>query len=207
MRWKTQAPAPQAADAGQDSAEDADAEDLADIDRVLAGDAHAYAALVGRHGPAIARQMRHYSADPLVIEELANDVFVEAYFGLAGFRRLAPFRHWLARIATRTGYRHWKSLELRKREVPFDETDGRAADAPVDPETATDIVYELLSELPDNDRIVLTLMYLEDCGHREIAERMGWNAAAVAMRVLRAKRRLRKIGQSEKWRERLAWIS
>lgn len=186
----------------------ADAEDLECIDAVLAGDRAAYAPLVGRHGPAIAKQMRHYSADPLVIEELTNDVFVEAYLGLAGFRRTAPFRHWLARIATRAGYKHWRSLARRKREVPLEEAGEHAAgeNPPDSPEEATRIVYELLAELPDDDRIVLTLMYLEDCGYREIGERMGWNPAAVGMRILRAKRKLRKIGQGEKWRERLAWI-
>ena len=188
--------------------EDADTEDLADIDRVLAGDSNAYTPLVKRHGPAIAKQMRYYSADPRVVKELADDVFVEAYLGLAGFRRLAPFRHWLARIASRTGYKYWKSLDQRKKEVSLDQMGEPAAreDEPGATESATGIVYELLAELPDDDRIVLTLMYLEDCGHREIAERMGWNTAVVAMRVLRAKRKLRKIGKSEKWRERLAWI-
>lgn len=208
MRPRVQAAVPQNGETGHDNMEDADAEDLANIDKVLAGDSHAFTPLVLRHGPALAKQMRHYSADPRVVEELTNDVFVEAYLGLAGFRRLAPFRHWLARIATRTGYRHWKNLEQRKKEVPLDEAAdqlSRSGEPPA-PEAATGIVYELLAELPDDDRLVLTLMYLEECRHREIAVRMGWNPAVVAMRVLRAKRRLKKIARSEKWKERLAWI-
>ena len=191
----------------RDDTEDANADDLADIDKVLAGDRHAFTPLVMRHGPAIAKQMRHYSDDPRAIDELTNDVFVEAYLGLAGFRRLAPFRHWLARIATRTGYKHWKSLDRSRKQIPLDEVAEHAApEEECTPESAANMVYDLLAELPDDDRLVLTLMYLEDCGHREIAARMGWNPAVVAMRVLRAKRKLRKIGKSEKWRQRLAWI-
>ncbi|MCD8349339.1 MAG: sigma-70 family RNA polymerase sigma factor [Planctomycetaceae bacterium] len=187
----------------------ADALDARDIARVLAGDTHAFSPLVERHGSAIAKQMRHYSDDPLVIEELTSDVFVEAYLGLAGFKGLSPFRHWLARIASRTGYKYWKRRDKQKREVPLtalDESRSESVNGQPDPETVTALVYELLAELSDEDRLVLTLMFLENCSHREIAKRMGWSTAIVAMRVVRAKRKLRKIGQQETWKERLSWI-
>ncbi|MCD8138298.1 MAG: RNA polymerase sigma factor [Planctomycetaceae bacterium] len=189
--------------------DEADALDRQDIARVLAGDSRAFSPLVERHGGAIAKQMRHYSDDPLVIDELTSDVFVEAYLGLAGFKGVSPFRHWLARIASRTGYKYWKRRDRQKRHVPLTALDGQgtvpAGDRP-DPEAVTALVYDLLAELPDEDRLVLTLMFLEGCSHREIAARMGWSAAIVAMRVHRAKRKLRKIGGQDTWKERLSWI-
>ncbi len=44
---------------------------------------------VERHGAAVQKQMRNFARDPALAEELAQDVFVEAYLGLAKFRRFA----------------------------------------------------------------------------------------------------------------------
>ena len=52
--------------------------------------------------------MRWFSRQPAVAEEMVQDVFVEAYLSLRGFRGSAPFAHWLQKIATRVGYRYWK---------------------------------------------------------------------------------------------------
>lgn len=188
---------------------DADEEDLRDIEAVLSGDADAYARLVERHSPNVQRQMRNFSRDPGQSEELAHDVFVEAYLSLANFRGDAPFRHWLARIATLTGYKHWKTRDKRKKEVSLSETPDlvEAKPEPGDPTEAASLLHEMLATLPDEDRLVLTLMYLERCEQNEIADRMGWTRVAVAVRIYRAKKKLKKLGESEPWKGRLEWIT
>ena len=72
---------------------------------VLRGDGDAFARIINRHQAKIADQMRRFSRDPLVIEELVHEVFVEAYTSLKSFRSYAPFVHWLRKIAVRVGYR------------------------------------------------------------------------------------------------------
>ncbi len=186
-----------------------DEEDKADVDAALNGDEDAYARIVERHNVAIQKQMRNFCRDPGMAEELTQDVFVEAYLGLAKFRGDAPFRHWLARIATLTGYKYWKKRDKEKKKVPLSETMEPAAPEPAkagDPEAAAGILYDLLATLSADDRMVMTLMYLENLGQDEIAGRMGWTRVMVAVRIYRAKQRLKKLGEKEPWKGRLEWM-
>lgn len=183
--------------------------DLADVAAVLDGDEEAYAGIVERHNVAIQKQMRNFSRDPAVVEELAQDVFVEAYVGLAKFRGDAPLRHWLARIATLTGYKYWKKRDRDKKTVPLAEGMEPAAQEPTaagNPEEAAKILFDLLETLSPDDRLAMTLMYLESLSQDEIASRMGWTRVMVAVRIYRAKQRLKKLGEKEPWKGRLQWM-
>ena len=189
---------------------DADAQDLVDIEAVLSGDAEIFERLVRRHGEAVQKQMRNFTRDPLQAEELGQDVFVEAYLSIANFRGEAPFRHWLARIATLIGYKFWKNRDRAKRNVQLSEIGEPAEAAETEteknPEEAARILFDLLATLPDDDRLAMTLMYLERLSQDEIAGRMGWTRVTVAVRLYRARRRLKKLGETEPWKGRLAWI-
>ena len=179
--------------------------DRCDIAAARTGDGAAFARLVGRHQPAVARLLWRFARDPARLEELVQDVFVEAYYGLDGYRGDAPLARWLARIATRVGYRSWK-----KRSRPAASLDGIDIAAPaadIDPSAAGALAHALLARLPPAERLVLTLMYFDGCNTEEIAGRMGWSRAMVKMRAYRARRRLRKIAGREHLLERLGWTS
>lgn len=187
-----------------------DEDDFKIVRRVLSGDRDAFALLVQRHGQAIHQQMRNYSRDLRTCEELAQDVFVEAFLNLDKFRGEAPFRNWLSRIATITGYKYWKRRKKKRMEVEFsEERDWTAPEStPVEknPDAAKRLVYDILAVLPHEYRLVLTLSYLENCSHDEIARRLGWRKSMVAMRIFRAKGKLRKIARNEPWKGTIQWI-
>jgi len=174
-----------------------DESDRNDIAASLQGDGAAYARLVRRHEAAVTRQMAHYTRNPAELRELVQEVFVEAYRALPGYRPQAPFAHWLSRISSRAGYRHWKTLRReRERTVPLEEWHERTLAAPVEnrtPSEAAELLYRLLERLPAKDRLVLTLMYFEECDVRAIAERMGWSQTLVKVRAFRARRRLKSM--------------
>ena len=74
-------------------------EDLADVDRVLAGDAQAFEGIVRRwQGPLINMAWR-YCRDRARAEDLAQDAFLRAWRGLAGWRREGSFSTWLFALA------------------------------------------------------------------------------------------------------------
>jgi RNA polymerase sigma-70 factor (ECF subfamily) len=191
-----------------DSMVDLDKQDLEDVAMVLAGGTDAFSRLVERHGETVARQMRNFSPNSAVIDELTHDAFVEAYLNLANYRRDAPFRHWIARIATITGYRHWKSRDRLKKQFAFDEEQDRPLEKPTpgNPEAAGELLFELFAELPDSDRLILTLMYIDKIDQKEIARRLHCSKTAAAVRIHRAKQRLKKLGREEKWRRRVQWM-
>jgi RNA polymerase sigma-70 factor (ECF subfamily) len=175
--------------------------EIDDIRRSRKGDSDAYRRLVERHQGHISKIMWRFSRDVRVHEELVQDVFVEAYMSLAGYRQKAPFEHWLARIATRVGYRYWKKKARRRETETFtlEEWD-RLPDEPVeqmDPSEAAALVHRLLAQLRPRDRLVLTLRYLEGCDVAETAQRTGWTKSMVKVQTLRAKKRLEDLMAGE----------
>jgi len=168
--------------------------DRRDIAASLNGDGEAYSQLVQRYQGQVAAQMWRFTRDLVVLEELVQDVFVDAYFSLKGFRGQAPFLHWLRRVATRVGYRYWKSrVRQRNREEALTEGLLKLATAP---EAATsceagEAAYGLLARLAPPDRLVMTLFYLEECDTNEIAARTGWNRTLVKVRLHRARKKLK----------------
>jgi len=180
--------------------------DLSDIAAARTGDEAAFARLVSRHQSAVTAILWRFTREPARLEELVQDVFVEAYFGLDGYRGEAPLGHWLARLATRAGYRSWKKSP-RLAPVPLEGIDPAASAEDADPTAAGALVHALLERLPPAERLVLTLIYFDECSVQDVADRMGWSRAMVKMRAYRARRRLKTIAGRERLLEKLGWTS
>jgi len=184
--------------------------DWSDVTASVQGDDEAYGRLVRRYEKPITGLLWRFTRDPAQCEELVQQVFVEAYFSLKTYRGDAPLLHWLRRIATRTGYRFWREKAREPQEMPLPEFDvleqiEASQDDAIDPAEAATVLQALLGRLPPDDRLVLTLMYFEDCGTLEIAERMGWSRAKVKTQALRARRKMKEIAEREHLLERLGW--
>ena len=174
-------------------------EDSNDIRLARQGDSDAYRRLVERYQNHVARILWRFSRDRLVHEELVQDVFVEAYLSLNGYRGKAPFGHWLARISTRVGYRYWKEKARQKATEAFSlEGWDQAADDEkepegLDPEKAAGLLHRLMEQLPPRDRLVLVLRYFEGCDVAETARRTGWTRTMVKVQALRARNKLKRL--------------
>ena len=169
-------------------------QDRRDIEHSLTGVEEAFARLVARYQAPIARQMWRYSREVGVVEELVQEVFVEAYVSLGKFQGRAPFLHWLRKIAARVGYRHWrqKAREQRRREALAGHVQGPPpSPQAASPSEAGEYVQGLLAHLPPEDRLVLTLHYFEQCDTNEIAQLMGWGRSRVKVRMYRARQKLK----------------
>jgi RNA polymerase sigma-70 factor (ECF subfamily) len=175
-----------------------DPADKSDIQASLGGDGSAYARLVSRHQQDISRLLWRFTRDPHTHEELVQDAFVEAYMSLSSYRGKAPFASWLRTLATRVGYRFWKqqARERKHGTVPLQDWDQESS-GPTDEATAAadaaGTVHNLLQELGLRDRLVLTLMYLEDHSVDEIASLTGWSRTMVKVQAYRARKRLKRL--------------
>ncbi len=170
-------------------------EDLADVHQTLSGDGGAYERIVRRHQGAIGAYMWRFTRDRRAWEELVQDVFVEAYLSLKSYEGRAPLVHWLKRLATRVGYRHWTKRRTRREEPLPTEADQMPAEASgaEAARCAAELVHFLLAKLSPRDRLVLTLAHLEECSVKETAELTGWSLSMVKVQTHRARRRLAKI--------------
>ncbi len=159
------------------------------------GDENAYARLMGGYEAQIFAHMWRFTRDRRVLDELVQDVLVEVYLSLANYRESAPFLHWVRRIATRVGYRHWKlenrarqRRELLAREWRCPEMVERQP-----PSEAGEALFHMLERLAPRDRLVLTLYYFEKCGTKEISARTGWSVVLVRVQMHRACRKLKRM--------------
>lgn len=171
-----------------------DAADLRDVRASLSGDEDAYARLVRRHQQAITARMWKFTRDRQALDELVHEVFVQAFFSLAGYRGTGPFPAWLDRIATRVGYAFWRTQRRAKRTVPLEDHDQAApADDAGDVTPPARALRGVLESLAPRDRLVLTLMYWEDFSVAEIARHTGWTQGMVKVQAHRARRRLKRL--------------
>ena len=181
------------------------AEDLQIVERVLQGEVDRFEELVARYQQHVARIVnRHVPPDRM--EEVAHDVFVRAYMGLAGYSTTVPFEHWLSGIAVRACYDFWRAAKRDATPVSAltEEHDAwiervLAADSEaqfqeeVGRREARDVLQWALSRLSPENRLVLTLVHLEGHSVREAARLLGWSAVNVKVRAYRARQALRQI--------------
>jgi RNA polymerase sigma-70 factor, ECF subfamily len=169
-------------------------EDARDIQAAATGDGEAYARLIARHQPHVAKRMLRFTRNPAQIEELTHDVFVETYFSLKRYRGDAPFEHWLQRITTRIGYRFWKQDRRNRKRQGLLESHAREASPPAtSSDDATDTLDRILSQLPPRDRLVITLLHLEEKSVEETARLTGWSKVMVKVQAHRARAKLRRL--------------
>ncbi|MEN6386881.1 MAG: RNA polymerase sigma factor [Phycisphaerales bacterium] len=184
--------------------------DLKDVLASAAGDGEAYRRVVKTYEQQIGRLMWRFTRDKGECETLVQDVFVEAFFSLKSYKGKGPFSHWLNKIATRVGYRFWKQQERARIVIAVEDFEGidvgDSQQDQIDPTEAAAALHKLLAKMQTEDRLVLTLMYFEDCSIEEIARRVGWTRAGTKMRAMRARGKLKKIAEKEKFSERFEWI-
>jgi RNA polymerase sigma-70 factor, ECF subfamily len=171
-----------------------DGSDLQDIQASLRGDGQAYARLVARYQQEIATQMWRFTHDRGKLEELVHDVFVEAYLSLRSFRGSSPLLHWLRRIATRVGYRYWRNQKRQQAHQvvlqDWDEVVGQQ-DRTLEQQQASELLERLMGQLSPADRLVLTLLHLEELSVAQVAAQTGWSQVGVKVRAHRARKKLK----------------
>lgn len=176
-------------------ASDVGIDDWPDIRASVGGNGEAFERIVRRYQDPIGAYLWRFTRDHLQWEELLQDVFVEAYLSLSRYSGRAPLLHWLKRIATRVGYRYWKSQRRRQDEVSL----SSVIEASIMMSTsesaqhAAELVHQLLAHLGPRDRLIMTLSYLEGCSVKEIARLTGWTETMVKVQAHRARKRLAKI--------------
>jgi RNA polymerase sigma-70 factor, ECF subfamily len=162
-------------------------DDTALVDRARTGDRDAFGSLYGLyarmvHGILMARVPR------MEVDDLVQDVFIQAMSRVASLRDSAAFGGWLATIARNRAY-DWHRQTTETAEIPEHLAGGSRPDQQV---TA---VLDAIRELPDAYRETLTLRLLEGMTGPEIAARTGLTPDSVRVNLHRGMKQLReKLG-------------
>ena len=169
-------------------------EDYYEVIKVKEGDNSAFDILMFRHQETIAKQMRRFSTNLDIIEELTQTVFVNAYKSIDNYEPRAPFLHWLRTIASRVGYNYWRTESKKPKTVQLEDWDQRPEDKVSErAHDTSEVLNMVLSKIPLKERQVLCMMYLDKMSVKEVAETMEWTVAMVKMRSYRSRKKLRKL--------------
>ena len=136
-------------------------------------------------------------------EDLSQETFVRAFQAMGNFQRRSAFHTWLYRILLNVAHDHFrkKAKEPGGPNVELAVEAGKAQNARTtglndDPPQAAvereerEMLRAALRELPENQRVALSLVYLEGMSCREVAEAMDSREGTVYWWVHEAKRRL-----------------
>ena len=159
------------------------------IQATLAGDDGAFATLVGRYRHRIFGIAGRFTRNDHELDDVCQEIFIKVYRRLSSYRADAPFEHWLSRIAVRACY---DLLRRRRLDEPLVDIDIAIEDN-IAPARAKELLDWALARLPAADRLVITLLELEEQPVCVIAELTGWSESNVKVRAFRARQRLKSI--------------
>jgi RNA polymerase sigma-70 factor, ECF subfamily len=175
------------------------------LQHIRHGEIDRYADLISRYQRHVIRIVSRRVPEDRT-EEIAHDVFVRAYVGLAQFSGSVSFEHWLAGIAVRTCYDFWRGR--KREELPvsaltndhhrwIEQTLAAQSEEQfhnqVRRREATEVLEWALGQLSPENRAVVTLVHLDGHSVREAAQLLGWSVVNVKVRAHRARQILRTL--------------
>lgn len=160
-----------------------------------AGDKEAVSQLYERYVDRIYRYVA-YRVPVEDAEDIAAEVFMKMVEGLPNFEYTgAPFEAWLYRIASA----RIADFHRDRARKPTDEMDEGLSDGKPQPEEILldaqekHDVRSALKQLDEDDQEILILRFVERKSHKEVAEILGKNEAAVRTAQHRALKKLAKL--------------
>jgi RNA polymerase sigma-70 factor (ECF subfamily) len=165
-----------------------------------AGDRDAFGELVVLHADQVFGALRRFGLDPSDADEVAQDVFLRAWRGLARFEERARLSTWLYRIAFNEAQRRLARRPPPRVESRPDRDDPAAAlpeGAHLGPEAqALDHEFQqtlerALTQLPHEWRAAVVLRDIEGLSTEEAAHVIGVRQAAFKSRLHRGRMQLR----------------
>lgn len=163
--------------------------------RITSGDAAAFACLVRRHTDRFYRAAYRVVLNREDAEDIVQEAFCKLWNGKARWKedKGAQFTTWFYRIVMNQSLDHVSS-KGRRREGALPETLASAtpsAEQQLMADAVGDELADAMANLPERQRVAVTLFYLEELSQRETADIMDITPKAVESLLGRAKQFLR----------------
>jgi len=164
--------------------------------RCQGGEREAFDALVSRWHPRLRRLARRLTGDRDAASDLVQDAWVAIVRGLRRLDDPTRFRVWAYRIVTNKcadwiRRRHVRRDAARNLQVAAADRDDNRGKSVVDETDEVNQLYIALRQLPDDQRAILSLHYLDGLGVSEIAAVFDLPTGTIKSRLYNARARLR----------------
>ncbi|MCB9596510.1 MAG: RNA polymerase sigma factor [Sandaracinaceae bacterium] len=161
----------------------------------VAGDHAAFRELFTRYAPMLMRlTVRHLRSDELA-REVVQQTFFQVHAARNDFHQDRKLRPWVFTIAMNLVREHYRK-QKRRSETGLDEAREPAVQGergPIEQRQRVELLRAALERLPDTQREVVELHWLEERPFAEVAEIVGSTEGAVRVRAHRAYKRLKEL--------------
>lgn len=163
------------------------------------GDLRAFEELVKLYQRRIVANCRHITRNPNDAEDLAQEVFVKAFFGMGRFEGRSSVRHWLQTIKVnhclnhlkkQAGKQHLDIEDESLREEPQLSTPA-VAEKQAEAGSERRVIQRVLDTMSETLRVPLVLRDMDELSYEEIAQALGIGLSAVKMRIKRGREEFR----------------
>ncbi|MFT5286915.1 MAG: RNA polymerase sigma-70 factor (ECF subfamily) [Planctomycetota bacterium] len=180
--------------------EPAPVHDLTLVSEVLEGNQLSFQLLVERYQDKLFSIVRHYTRNPVEVEDIVQEALLKVYKRLDSFQQQSSFSTWLYRVTVNTALDFLKRCgrnPVRAVEDPeVVVSEGAqpriaAPDAGMEQEEIARITHEVLLELPEIFHKVIVMREFEGLAYQEIADILGISIGTVESRLFRARARFK----------------
>ena len=174
--------------------------DLILVRRAKRGDYKAFDLLVLKYQSRIIGISMKFVKDIHIAEDIAQESFIKAFKSLISFREESAFYTWLYRIAANTSKNYLTSKKRKKEysesevfsseDVNVDIFDIPGGDSPEEILAANnlrEVIFESLSNLPEDIRTAISLREFEGLSYEEISEVLDCPIGTVRSRIFRGR--------------------
>lgn len=166
---------------------------------IHSGNVNAYAMLVNKYKDMTFTLALRMVGNKEDAEEIAQDTFVKAYKALHTFKGTSKFSTWLYRIVYNTSLDYIKKNKRVILSEHIDEiheaTIGTMQNAMsyIEAKEKKELIEKALLQLPEEDRVLLTLFYFEELSLKEITEIVNISYQNVKIKLHRSRKKLYQI--------------
>lgn len=132
------------------------------------------------------------NGDRNLATDLMQDIFINIWNALPGYRAEATYKTWIYRITVNTCLQYIRK-QKKKKDIPVDDSGAAilTADEPVVAEEYDDL-YKAIGQLTEVDRLII-MMVLDEMEYEEISKITGVSNATLRVKIHRIKERLKKM--------------
>jgi len=162
-----------------------------------AGNGEAFGQLVERYKTKVFSLAYGLTRDRVEADDLAQEIFIKAYFVLPKFKFRSEFGTWLYRVAINHIRDYLRRSKHRRHDVPLEKIPEirMAANNHTPEEEREDmkrrlLVRKALDRLPEKYRVILMLRDIQGLPYEEISRILRLSPGTVDSRLFRARKRL-----------------
>lgn len=175
-------------------------EDIACIHEVLSGNKQAFEMIINKYKNPLYATILRMTKNPHDAQDLVQESFIKVYQQLEKYKETGSFSSWLYRVAMNHCMDEFRKKRYKMKSIEIDEGKVIAGDHPeiifMKKEKSRQ-VERLISTLPEDERIIILLRYVNELSYQEISELVNMPLSTVRNKLHRAKKKMRETVKRE----------